>query len=97
MIFALLFLQTDQVIFTDIYAAREQNTYHISAADIASGVPGALYLAQTQWAKAYTLSRTTHHGTRHDFDHGCGRHRAFMQKKIADKSDAKTDACVTTK
>lgn len=94
--FRAAFSAADQVIFTDIYAAREQNTYHISAADIASGVPGALYLAQTQWAKI--TQYLAQHTTAQDMIliMGAGDIARYAEK-IADKSDAKTDACVTTK
>ena len=41
--FARSFTAADQVIFADIYSAREVNTSGITSADLARAVPGALY------------------------------------------------------
>ncbi len=43
----------DQVVLTDIYAAREQNTVGISALDLANEIPGAVYCPSLQGVTAY--------------------------------------------
>lgn len=43
----------DQVVLTDIYAAREQNNVGISALDLANEIPGAVYCPSLQSVTAY--------------------------------------------
>lgn len=43
----------DQVVLTEIYAAREQNTYGISARDLAAKIPGCVFCETLPEVTAY--------------------------------------------
>lgn len=51
--FVSAFSDADTVIFADIYAAREKNTYHIHAEDLANKIPHAMYLPNFEEIAAY--------------------------------------------
>ncbi len=59
--FSQAFREADCVILADIYAAREENRYGITSADLAKKTPGAVYLPDRETIRE-TLLRTTGDG-----------------------------------
>jgi UDP-N-acetylmuramate--alanine ligase len=59
--FSHAFADADTVFFTDIYAAREQNTFGISSADLARATPGSAYCPSFP-ALAEALRQHAHDG-----------------------------------
>lgn len=59
--FAASFGDAGQVIFADIYSARETNTFGVSSSDLAQAVPGALYFDSFEKIVDY-IKETAHAG-----------------------------------
>ncbi len=56
--FASAFCDADEVIFADIYAAREENVYGVTSALLAEQTPGAVCLGDSETIAAHLLATT---------------------------------------